>query len=343
MSPSGDGIKIIVPINSTSKHHEWATIQVMEYFSKLLNIEIDPSGKDITRLCYYSFDPAIYLNPNPSTFKVSLSKPMDKRIRKAIRFTSQKIQFETGSRNNFVYILCCNLNRYGIKEASAVMVLESKYATNDFSEEEIRSIVNRVYSLNTDEHGIWEQYDIKEKIIQRNEIEENEISELESRLGLNNIEYSDNEMAHFIIQLISNTEMERWYPILQECSELLNFEEGNSVYKRIIKTYFNDSNLTIDSLKDIASKEYKASIEKMMIDNSSICKLSENAIRLFILRFKLSHLKSQYLKNSKFASFSTKSNLAEINEKLLRLKNYNNSIVEQIQGLFATILESNEM
>ena len=70
-SPSGKGLKILVKVNSEKENHKTAFLQLQSHFEKLLNVEIDKSGKDITRLCFVSFDPDIYINSNAETFNSS--------------------------------------------------------------------------------------------------------------------------------------------------------------------------------------------------------------------------------------------------------------------------------
>ncbi|MFH2142053.1 MAG: BT4734/BF3469 family protein, partial [Bacteroidota bacterium] len=69
ISPSGNGLKILIRTdNSVTKHRE-GFLEVQAYYEKLLNIKIDPSGKDLTRLCFFSWDPEIYLNNESEIFK----------------------------------------------------------------------------------------------------------------------------------------------------------------------------------------------------------------------------------------------------------------------------------
>ncbi len=71
-SPSGKGLKILVRIDSKQKDHLTAFNQVVKYYESSLNVPIDPSGKDITRLCFFSYDPELYINPNSPIFPVLL-------------------------------------------------------------------------------------------------------------------------------------------------------------------------------------------------------------------------------------------------------------------------------
>lgn len=56
-SPSGNGLKVFIEINTGIEHHKTAYQQVQDYYEKAIGIEADPKCKDITRLCFVSDDP----------------------------------------------------------------------------------------------------------------------------------------------------------------------------------------------------------------------------------------------------------------------------------------------
>ena len=55
ISPSGQGLKVLVKVFSRPVLHKRTFNQVKSFYEDLLKLEIDPSGKDITRLCFASF------------------------------------------------------------------------------------------------------------------------------------------------------------------------------------------------------------------------------------------------------------------------------------------------
>ena len=81
VSPSGNGWKGLVGLeyaggeneNLMSRHHT-AFIQLQEYFKKEYTIELDSSGKDITRLCFMSWCPNLIVKPVSNRFMVDLDK-----------------------------------------------------------------------------------------------------------------------------------------------------------------------------------------------------------------------------------------------------------------------------
>ena len=69
ISPSGNGLKIIVRTESTVESHSEIFKKLASYYENYLNVFIDESGKDITRLCLYSYDSDIYFNEQSEIFK----------------------------------------------------------------------------------------------------------------------------------------------------------------------------------------------------------------------------------------------------------------------------------
>ena len=65
ISPSGDGIKALARIPADVKTHRG-------FFNGLRDImpDIDKSGINLARVCYESYDPDIYVNPNATVFDV---------------------------------------------------------------------------------------------------------------------------------------------------------------------------------------------------------------------------------------------------------------------------------
>jgi hypothetical protein len=56
VSPSGNGLKILVKIDTPKAEHKETFLKVQAYYENMLKLEIDKSGKDLTRLCFYSAD-----------------------------------------------------------------------------------------------------------------------------------------------------------------------------------------------------------------------------------------------------------------------------------------------
>jgi hypothetical protein len=180
ISPSGNGLKILVKIYSDKANHKDAFLLVQAHYESILKLEIDKSGKDVTRLCFYSFDENLYLNENASTFVTTIDnqsassraqswdemplietqpeaktkklKPVEDQYaiyNHCIKFTEKKVQFVEGSRNVFVHQLACNLNRKGVSLQEALGYILTDFG---YDEKEVTQAINSAYG-NIQEFG----------------------------------------------------------------------------------------------------------------------------------------------------------------------------------------------
>lgn len=63
VSPSGDGLKWIIPIDTTQAMHSDYFTAVANYILQTYGVEVDKSGRDISRACFLPHDPQAYINP----------------------------------------------------------------------------------------------------------------------------------------------------------------------------------------------------------------------------------------------------------------------------------------
>jgi hypothetical protein len=174
ISPSGNGLKILVKIDTPKTEHKETFLKVQAHYESILKLEIDKSGKDVTRLCFYSWDENLYLNENASTFHTELVSVSAQTVipsvvegtqqpttdnREAIynhcvNFTEKKVQFVNGSRNVFVHQLACNLNRKGVTLNEALGYILTDFG---YDEKEVTQAVNSAYG-NLHEFGTNETF-----------------------------------------------------------------------------------------------------------------------------------------------------------------------------------------
>jgi len=65
-------ITIIVPVNSDVYSHEVAYSQVADYYESIIGKKVDRIFQRITKPCYFSYCPQLFLNPNCKEFAVLL-------------------------------------------------------------------------------------------------------------------------------------------------------------------------------------------------------------------------------------------------------------------------------
>jgi len=162
ISPSGNGLKILVKIDTPKTEHKETFLKVQAYYEDILKLEIDKSGKDLTRLCFYSWDENLFLNENSKTFSIvntaevpfieTQPQPKTKKLEPVldydaiythcVNFTEKKVQFVNGSRNVFVHQLACNLNRKGVALQQALGYILTDFG---YDEKEVTQAVNSAY------------------------------------------------------------------------------------------------------------------------------------------------------------------------------------------------------
>lgn len=67
VSPSGDGIKALVEIGDSTKHEDHFRA-LCSYFDKEYGLEVDKTGKNVSRACYESFDENIVIKEDSDKF-----------------------------------------------------------------------------------------------------------------------------------------------------------------------------------------------------------------------------------------------------------------------------------
>ena len=61
--PAGDGLKWIIEIDTRKAPHGEYFASVANYILQTYSVEVDKSGKDISRACFLPFDPNAFINP----------------------------------------------------------------------------------------------------------------------------------------------------------------------------------------------------------------------------------------------------------------------------------------
>lgn len=68
VTPSGQGLKVMVKTNATKETYKQIELQVAETFNEVTGCSRDNHCKDIARIQFVSYDPNIYINENSITF-----------------------------------------------------------------------------------------------------------------------------------------------------------------------------------------------------------------------------------------------------------------------------------
>ena len=159
VSPSGNGLKAIVKIPKDPQNHKNYFMSLDKYFNSQY---FDKTSKNISRVCYESYDPLIHVNVNShlwtkieeQEFKVVdkySSRPTipvtdeNKIVDILMRWWTKKYGLVEGERNNNVYILAAAFNDYGVNKSLAEYIM-SQFETQGFSLQEIKQTINSAYT-----------------------------------------------------------------------------------------------------------------------------------------------------------------------------------------------------
>lgn len=166
VSPSGLGVKALVKIpREPEKHKNYFKAVKAEINSEYL----DDSGKDVSRFCYESHDPKIYINPDCETFlkfeeddieeightRELVTVPQQNEmiiIQNLLTWFDNKFGANQGSRNTNLFKLAMAFNDFGINEHTALTFL-LQYQEKDFNASEITTLCKSAYKKGRNTFG----------------------------------------------------------------------------------------------------------------------------------------------------------------------------------------------
>jgi hypothetical protein len=165
ISPSGNGLKALVKIPQDVDNH-------INYFNSLENHfnspYFDKTCKNVSRVCYESFDPMIYINNDSETWdtiedleykEVSIIRDAptipitdeNKIVEILVKWWEKKYPMAEGQRNQNAFILAMAFNDYGVNRSLASYVLNG-FSNDSFSLAEITRTIDSAYA-NTQNFG----------------------------------------------------------------------------------------------------------------------------------------------------------------------------------------------
>lgn len=185
VSPRGNGIKALIKIADGKKHLQHFLALEKEFEG------VDPSGKNLSRVCYESYDPEIYINENAEVYGKILQEEV--RTEKIVStdtsdnytqyenlktwLNNKQVAFESGNRNFYIFKLASACCRLGIDQNDALSYLLNDFSRTDFSQKEITLAVKSAYRSNTFGSSSFEKNElvttVTQKIVDIAEIEQN--------------------------------------------------------------------------------------------------------------------------------------------------------------------------
>lgn len=159
ISPSGVGVKAIIRTAPDSSKYESYYRAICKKYN---DVHLDSKTKDISRLCFESYDPDIYINENaaewgiveeediktlgyvPNTVTVPL-RSEQRIIEKLQIWFDKKYNMTKGNRNSNLFVFASALNSFGVNQITSEGYL-MRYATTGFTGNEIITIIKSAYS-----------------------------------------------------------------------------------------------------------------------------------------------------------------------------------------------------
>ena len=158
ISPSGNGLKVLVKIPQDPENHANYFNSLEKYFNSPY---FDKTSKNLSRVCYESYDPLIHINENSSMWDMieeseynEVNKLRDKPtipitdenkiVEILVKWWHNKYPMQEGQRNHNAYILAMAFNDFGVNKSLASYVL-NQYATSDFPIREISITIDSAY------------------------------------------------------------------------------------------------------------------------------------------------------------------------------------------------------
>ena len=161
ISPSGNGVKALIKVPKDIPNYKKYYEAICETFDTTL----DTKTKDISRVCYISYDKDLFINHNSKVWvlkkdytetKKSEETPKyfqiqdtSKKADVIIKWFNKKFTLNVGERNNNLYKLACGLNRAGLDKTDCEELFFNYYS-NGLKEDEVLKIVDSAYKNTTE-------------------------------------------------------------------------------------------------------------------------------------------------------------------------------------------------
>lgn len=92
-SPSGSGLKGLIsldfpsdfPVDDINFKHTYAFRKIFTYLKEKYDIELDKSGSDVTRLCFFSYDPHLFVRNESIPFRIEYDEAEAAVVKASVR------------------------------------------------------------------------------------------------------------------------------------------------------------------------------------------------------------------------------------------------------------------
>jgi hypothetical protein len=201
-SPSGNGLKAVIKIPKCDKetHKQYFKGFEMKYLYEYF----DSKNCNIDRVCFESYDPDIYFNPNAIVFDELIEdegfqvtdkvpfmpiKSDGEIIKKLMIWWNKKYGFENGSRNNNIYLLALAFSNYGISIQTTITYIFENVIQGEFSNVEAETAIKSAFKKGETDFGTKYFEDRFKYNVIKNEIYGSNKKEIIEKFGIDSVTY----------------------------------------------------------------------------------------------------------------------------------------------------------
>ena len=158
VSPSGDGLKLVVKIPADVKTHSFSASALTDYYK---DEKLD-EFKDVSRICFESYDPDIYYNPDSDVFTTLKEEQIIKKTTNTTEsiydhaevlsriekwMDSKGEYYQDGNKHTFLVKIFSACNRFGIPCIDAKQMVTFKYQNmaSKVDSGDIHAIADKIY------------------------------------------------------------------------------------------------------------------------------------------------------------------------------------------------------
>jgi len=166
LSPSGDGLKLVVKIPDSGATHGKSAAALTDYY----NDEKLDEFRDVSRVCFSSYDPNIYYNPDSKIFTTIKEETIVKKVIRTTvpltdgreilariedRFAEDGKAYVDGNKHNYLVAMFGATNVFGIPLNEAVSLVSFKYhnAASPVDLKDFDKIASSVYNNYSHQFG----------------------------------------------------------------------------------------------------------------------------------------------------------------------------------------------
>ena len=186
ISPSGDGVKAIVKVPKDIQNYK----KYYEALCETFDSKLDTGTKDISRVCYESYDPDLFINEKSKVWTLKkeytevtrsnkypkhfVITDTNKKVDVILKWFNKKFTLNAGERNNNLFKLACGLNKAGMSIDEALNLFKNFYSAG-LEDSELETIIKSAYKNKNefdsltlvDDNKIREAQEILKKGVQK--------------------------------------------------------------------------------------------------------------------------------------------------------------------------------